>query len=143
MTINTTRWTPDTCANPPCVFEYTWDNTVPENQRVHTLSNVLQKCSRHSSQNDSTSYSNVLEENSRKNVSYQLVLDNGPTALSDLVNGSRQIKNGISFSWSWSGTPPNTVLNISYAGITLTNQQKTSIQTFLDNRFGSGKVVIV
>ena len=131
-----TRWTPDTCSSPPCIFEYTDDGNL-------TLTNTVQKCSRHSSQANSTAYTNVIEENQRKNISYQFVLDNSPTtSLYDIVNGTRQLKNGITFSWTWSGTPPNTVLTISYTGITLTTQQKNTIQSALNTRFGTGKVLI-
>jgi len=131
-----TRWTPDTCSNPPCIFEYTDDGNA-------TLTNTVQKCSRHSSQADSTAFSNVVEENQRKNISYQFVLDNSPTtSLYDIVNGTRQLKNGITFSWTWNGTPPNTVLTITYTGITLTTAQKNTIQSALNTRFGTGKVLI-
>ena len=130
-----TRWTPDTCNNPPCIFEYTDDGNF-------TLTNVVQKCSRHSSQTNSVAYTNVKGENQNKNIAHQLILDNGPTALFDTVNGSRVLKNSITVSWVYSGTPPDTTLTLTYTGITLTNQQKNSIQTFLNNRFGTNKVVL-
>jgi len=132
-----TQWTPDTCANPPCIFQYTDDGNA-------TLTNTVRKCSRHSAQSDSAAYTNVKEENQRKNISYQFVLDNSPTtALFDTQpDGTKTLKNGITFSWSWSGTPPNTVLTITYTGISLTTTQKNTIQSALNTRFGSGKVLI-
>jgi hypothetical protein len=138
MTIQTTRWSPDTC---PCVIEYSWDDTLSEANRIHTLS-TISKCPTHQALSDNTAYSTVLDENPRKNIAHQLVLDNGPATLSDLINGTRQLKAGIVLGFSWSGTVPNRVLTISYTGITLTTNQKNSIQTFLNNRFGSGKVLI-
>jgi len=139
MTIQTTRWSPDTCS---CVLEYTWDDTQTEATRTHTLSNIINKCSAHNPLTNSNIYSSILDENPRKNQSLQLCLDNGPTALFDTINGSRQLKATISYSFSWSGTAPNRVLTISFTGITLTSQQKNTIQTALNTRFGSGKVLI-
>jgi hypothetical protein len=54
-----------------------------------------------------------------------------------------QLKNNITYDFSWSGTAPDRVLNISFTGITLTNQQKNTIRTVLNNRFGIGKVNVL
>ena len=138
MTIKTTRWSPDTCN---CVIEYTWDSESTEANRTHTLS-TISKCSIHQAQSDSTAYTTVLDENPRKNITLGLCMDNGPAALFDTnTDGSKQLKNGISYNFSFSGTAPNRVLTISFTGITLTNQQKNTIQTVLNNRFGVGKVI--
>ena len=140
MVINITRWSPDTCA---CVVEYTWDSTQSESTRVHTLSNVVSKCPAHQALSDSTIYSTLVDENPRKNTALQTVLDNSPTtALYDIVNGNRTLKPTIGYSFSFTGTAPNRVLNLSFTGITLTTQQKTTIQTALNTRFGSGKTII-
>lgn len=142
MVINITRWSPDTCG---CIIEYSWDSTQPESTRTHTLDNFINVCSFHQGlADDPTRWNTVLEENPRKNLTYQGILDNSPTAnLYDIVNGTRQLKAGITFNFSWSGTAPNRVLTISYTGITLTTQQKNSIQTWLNSNFGVGKVIIV
>jgi hypothetical protein len=140
VTIKTTRWSPDTCS---CSVEYTWDDTLTEANRTHTLSDVINKCPAHSALTNSSVYTTVLDENPKKNITLQLSLDNGPSTLYDTVNGTRQLKSTISYSYSFSGTAPNRVLTISFTGITLTTQQKTTIQTALNTRFGSGKVLIV
>jgi len=141
MVTKITRYSPDTCS---CVIEYSWDDTQPESTRTHTLANYINKCPAHTVlATDQDRWNAVFEENPRKNQAYQHILDNSPTtSLYDIVNGTRQLKNGITFSWSWSGTAPNRVLTISYTGITLTTAQKNSIQTFLNTRFGAGKVLI-
>jgi hypothetical protein len=139
MAIKTTRYSPDTCG---CVIEYSWDDSVTEDQRQHTLANYITKCPAHTGlPTDQDRWNAVFEENPRKNIAHQLILDNGPTALSDLINGTRQIKDGITFNTSWSGTAPDRVLTITVTGISLTQTQKNSIQTFLNNRF-AGKVLI-
>ena len=138
MTINTTRWRPDTCS---CIVEYQWDTEAAAENRTHTLTSI-QKCPVHSSLSDTEAYQVVTEENPRKNISLQTVLDNGPAALSDIVDGAKQLKGNIFYNFSWSGSPPDRVLTISFTGITLTTPQKSAIQTFLNNKFGVGRVVI-
>lgn len=138
MTIKTTRFSPDTCG---CELEYTWDDTLTESERVHSFKSIV-KCPVHSGQADETAYNTVFEENPRKNIALERCLANGPTALFDTIDGTRQLKQGITYNFSWSGTAPNRVLNISFTGITLTTTQRNAIQTALNTRFGVGKVVI-
>ena len=72
MTIQTTRWSPDTCK---CEIEYTWDDTVPQDQRVHTMKSV-RKCIVHDLVSEAKAYQNVLDENQSKNKAIgQLVFD--------------------------------------------------------------------
>ena len=138
MTINTTRWSPDTCS---CVVEYSWDSELPAEQRTHTLS-TIEKCPVHSSLTDAEAFAVLTEENPRKNNTLQAALDNGPAGLYDLnQDGARVLKNNITYDFSFSGTPPDRTLTISFSGINLTQNQKNAIQTFLNNKFG-GKVVL-
>jgi hypothetical protein len=141
MTIKTTRWSPDTCT---CVIEYRWDDTQPESSRTHTLDNYVSKCPAHTIlADDTTRYNTVLEENPRKNNALRHILDNSPsTGLYDTVNGIRELKSNIRFDFTWSGTAPNRVLNITFTGITLTTNQKNTLQSALNTRLGSGKVLI-
>lgn len=143
MTIKTTRWTPDTCSDPPCVIEYTWDTDQPSETRTHNLETVVNKCSRHSILSNTDVYTNVKEENTRKNQSLQTLVDNMIELANTNPDGSKVLKDGITFNWSWSGTPPNTVLTISFDGVTLSPSKKNTAQTYLNNKFGAGKVIIV
>lgn len=140
MTINRTRWSPDTCE---CVIEYSWDDSVPAENRTHSLYNVVQRCPAHNALSSLDIFSTLMDENPRKNNALSHVLDNGPTSLFDTTSeGARVLKGNITFNFSWSGTAPDRVLTINFTGINLTQNQKNSIQTFLNNRFGSGKVLI-
>jgi hypothetical protein len=141
MAIKTTRWSPDTCG---CVIEYTWDDSLPNDQISTTPSNVITRCSAHTTLANNTAVFNTLfEENPRKNISFQHILDNAPTTLFDVnTDGSRQLKAGMSISWAWTGTAPNRVITLTVKGITLTTNQKNTIQSALNSRFGIGKVVI-
>jgi len=140
MTIRTTRWANDTC---DCVVEYTVDDSVPQDNMVPTLSTIVNKCSFHSSLPSDTDVWNALkEENPRKNNALQHILDNGPAGLSDIVGSTKILKQGITYNFSYSGIAPNRVLTVSFTGITITPAQKTTAQTFLNNKFGVGKVIL-
>lgn len=141
MAIKTTTWALDTC---DCVIEYQWDDSLPPDQITTTPSNVVKKCTFHSSlSNNTTFFNTLLEENPRKNIAYQHILDNGPTTLYDIVNGNRQIKPGVSINFTWSGTAPNRVLTLTLVGATLTTAQKNTVQTALNNKFGIGKITLI
>jgi hypothetical protein len=141
LTINTTEWRPDTCG---CVLYYQWDDTVSDTQRVHTPVNSV-KCSDHANQaTHSAAFNSVIDENTKKNQGLQTALDNGPTSLFDVQTDgvTRILKNSITYSWTFSGTAPNRVITISFTGISFTNAQRNAIQSKLDTKFGSGKVVL-
>ena len=139
MATKTTIAKYDTCQ---CVIEYTWDDTLSETNRVHTLSNVFNKCPAHSLTSDNNLFSLLLEENKRKNDALQIALDNGPSTLYDIKNSLRLIKETVVFSFIWSGTAPNRVLTISFS-VSLTNTQKTTIRNALNSRFGTGRVTLL
>ena len=143
MVIKITRWSPDTCG---CVIDYAWDDAVPENQRTVSFNNIVTKCPAHTiltTNNDV--WTAINDENPRKNVARQLLLDNAPNTIYDIIdvsNGTRDFKSGISLNWIWSGTAPNRVLNLTVTGATLTNAQKNTIRNILNTRFGAGKIVL-
>jgi hypothetical protein len=138
--IHTTRWSPDTCS---CVIEYTWDDTVPDNERTHNLSNVVERCPAHEALSDNDTFSTLMDENPRKNIALQNCLDNGPPTLSDTIGTTKQLKGNVSFDWSWSGTAPNRLLTISFSGVSLTGPEKNTMRNALNNRLGANKVNLV
>lgn len=142
MTIRTTRWRPDTCN---CVIEYTWDDALTPDQVIHTLDTIKRRCIDHAHLvTDTEVYNVVKEENPRKNITQQLLLDNAPNTVYDVnTDGTRQFKKGIVASWSWSGLAPNRLMTITVTGVTLTTNQKNAIQTKLNERFGISNVTIV
>jgi|SRR5215212_1109860 len=142
MATKTTRWSPDTCQ---CVLEYSWDDTVPENSRVHTPAAVINKCPAHSLLSNTDTHNTVFDENPRKNLSLDEILQNAPSTNwfdIDPVSGVRVFKSNITGNWTWSGTAPNRVITITFTGITLTTTQRNTLQTRLNNRFGTGKVIL-
>ena|SRR5215216_381079 len=146
MAIQTTTWSPDTC---DCELQYSWDDAEPEDTRVHSISFVNRSCNSHRNllPNAAVTYSCVLDENSKKNKSLQTALENAPNQLADVFTGEDgntyyQLKNNIIFSYNFTGTAPNRILNVTFVGATLTNQQKNTIQNKLNQIFGTGNVVI-
>lgn len=143
--IKVTQWSPDTCG---CVFEYEWDDAQNEDTRVHTFKQVAKECVSHShlqGNNKKDMYDSSLEENRRKNLTIQELIEKASTefAATDPESGAIILKKNINVTWTWSGTAPDRVMTITVTGITLTNQRKTQIQNFLNTKFGIGKVVFV
>jgi hypothetical protein len=136
----TNRWSPDTC---DCVIEYEFDADLDESSRTHTGNKVVKDCPEHSGLGTPSSFFNaILDENQRKNITRQDLLENVGDLAESLPDGGLDFKNGISFSFSWTGSDADRVLHIQISGYTLTAPQRTTVQTILDGRFGAGKVVI-
>lgn len=147
MTIRSTRWSPDTCG---CTLEYTWDDTEPEITRVNAISIINRSCEFHRNllPNMPVTYTCILDENQKKNKSFQIALDNATQQLTDTFtneDGSTYIvlKNGIAFNYSFSGIAPNRILTIQFIGASLTQNQKNNIQSKLNQVFGTGNVIII
>jgi len=135
-----TRWKLDTCDCIMITQEGATENDFP------TLVQAESICPIHNVLADETSVFNTLkDENPRRNKAFQHLLDNGPAALvnTDPDTGVKVLKPGISIDSSFTGTPPDRVVILTLTGITLTTNQKNTAQTFLNNRFGAGKVTLV
>ena len=86
MTIQKTLWRPDTC---DCKIEYQWDDTVPPDQRTHTVSSIVKACPIHSHHTDiATHYDDVLGENQSKNKAIGLLIK----TFEKLDGGQNEIK---------------------------------------------------
>lgn len=145
MTIRGVTWSPSTCG---CVIELEYDDTTPLDTRPYTIHNIA-VCSIHTGLGDLlTIYNTIRDENSKVSLSLDEILKRVPTSLLDqlyvLQNDgiTRVLKKGIRFQFTITGTAPNRVLNISFINYTLTTQQRTNAQTWLNNRFGVGKVIL-
>jgi hypothetical protein len=84
----------------------------------------------------------IEEENDRKNAALRISLAAAPTTLFNVVGSDRVLKDTVNYNFTWTGTAPNRILNISFTGVTLTTAQKNTIRTQLDSRIGVGKVVL-
>ena len=144
MPLVTNRWSPDTC---DCIIEYTWDDdgSPPEN-RIHIPSNIVTKCPAHQTVATTEEvYDTVLnKENRRKNLAFQLALDNTPEGLLYILdqNSQKLLKQGITYEFNFTGVAPNRVLNIKFNGVTLTANQRNGVQNKIDELYGAGNVVL-
>jgi len=137
-------WTLDSCSPNPA------NNCQVEVDNNFNFIRFIRKCPLHVGLSDDAAGFSVLwnpqntGENQRgPNNTLAEILDKGPTALYDIAtDGTRTFKRGITVDWAWSGTEPNRVLTITVIGITLTTNQRNTVTTFLNNRFGVGKVVL-
>lgn len=116
------------------MLDYAWDDSVSEDQRVHTPVRAIQVCPDHANVALASRLGVVLGESGRKEQVKAQILAAIP-ALAD-ANGDFKVRPTISFS----GTPPDRVITISIVG--LTNAQRNALQNAADNRFGVGKIVI-
>lgn len=71
MTIQTTRWRPDTCG---CTIDYEWDDSVSQELRVHTVKEIS-KCIYHQALGLPEAYTAVQEENASKNKALAYIGD--------------------------------------------------------------------
>lgn len=92
-----TRWSPDTCE---CVIDYQWDEKLPLEDRVLTLSAVQHKCPAHASLSNEAVYEAVSDyqtgENPRKNRALALIADQA------LPQGTDSEKSNFGMECLWS-----------------------------------------
>lgn len=133
-------WTLDTCG-----FDDTNQNCQAEIDPGWIFVRWIRRCPTHVLLSDDlATFNQIHEENTRgSSNAFWTMLQNAPAALFDTDSGgTRTFKRGITVSWSWIGTFPNRILNITISGITLTTTQQNTIRNAVNNRFGSGKVNI-
>ena len=90
-------------------------------------------------------YDSSLEENRRKNGTIAELLDKAAADFgeTDPASGTIILKRGIIISWTWTGTAPNRVMNLTITGAaSLSAQKKTAAQNFVNTKFGTGKVIL-
>lgn len=129
MAIQTTLWRPDTCG---CQFEYSWDDAVAENVRVHTPITVVARCARHNGflSNMIAHFTQVTDENPRKNKLLNRARTQFPSMF-DATSGE--------FRGSWFFDAGH-ALHVVTVG--LSTNQKNNIQSWCDTNLGVGRVVI-
>lgn len=124
MALHTTRWYPDTCG---CVIDYEWDDTVPEDARIHSLTSMSVCCAAHVALAPPVAFNTVMEENRRKNQA--LAIAQG--LLPGLVQAECQ--------WEFD---PQRRLQVRFPRLALTPGQRGQLQGALDITLGSGLVAL-
>lgn len=152
LNLKTTRVSLDTCN---CIINYEWDADVPDSERVHRYISHDRICDAHKQVkgNDENRYKVALGDNIRKNKALQLALDNIPSlvqtriAKSSLNSKQQEIKvnnelnPSVNYEFSFTGQGENRILHIAFNGISLTQQQKNSLKSIMQNQF-KDKVVV-
>jgi hypothetical protein len=123
-----TQWSPDTCG---CILKYEWDDTVPAEQRSHTVVEVVKKCKAHEKETKITDcYTKVKAENQLKNITLKQILDDLPADLKKTVVNS----DGVSVddykkepTWSFD---EDRKLHVKIEG--LKEEDKLACELFLD-----------
>lgn len=127
MAIKRTGWSPDTCK---CVTEFTWDNTVDEDLRVHTYSRDIKICPEHTGKSGLALYDALLDENQRKNITLSLSQEERPDVTHRL--------------FTYSFDTARLLLTVSFPRLRpiMTPPEKDRIQAACDLQFGPGKVLV-
>ena len=134
-------WTPDTCLHPGCIVEEIYDGPV-----ILGMGQVVRKCAAHQNIADADLYgvlvANLDSEGKRMCAVLRALCGiEGLNLGTD--DGAGQLKNGVEYVWSFTGTGAARVLTVQLTGITLSAQKKTTLQNFCDAKFGTGKIVIL
>ena len=142
--IQTTTWRPDTC---DCELHYSWDDSVPAEERVHKPESVVitssgqtlptVECQHHVGMVDIEDHHNVVqEENTRKNNIAKHLVETYPE-LSEVDSGGNMRLRANTFLWSFDSERK---LVTSVEG--LSDIKKAELQGEVDSKHGVGKVVI-
>lgn len=132
MATQITAWRPDTCE---CEIQFSWDDSIPSESRVHTLHSLVTKCAFHSALSDQSGYDAVKDENIIKNSVLGHVLETYPTLVDVAADGSKELKDGIEYEWSFD---VNRKLQADFTGVDKATAQ--AIQASVDLEIGADKV---
>ena len=120
--LRVTRWSPDTCG---CVYEYEWDDSVPQEQRTHTLKKAIKLCEHHKTR--IKPYDDVVSENTGKNI---------------VFGEAQKIKPELTvddYTWSFD---KDRKLTAGFLG-KLTAADKANLKMQLDGKVGKDKVEVI
>lgn len=137
MALHTTLWSPDTCG---CSIEYSWDDAVSEDLRIHTLVAIARKGSEHADIIDATLFAVLVDESRRKNkvLDYLLQTFASKVGIVDPDSGVLVYKDGFEPAWNYSAAR---ILQLPVVG--LTGGDKKTLQTQLDLQFAPNKVKVI
>ncbi len=131
MAKQTTRWSPDTCS---CVFEYTWDDAVLIENRVHKFFAAIVECPEHAPLTGEALFDAVLPENQLKNQVLGKLKDD--LALTHL-NADGSYKDGFEPSYTYA---TDRTLEVTVPQITALEKQV--IETAYKTDLGTTKIII-
>ena len=125
-----TLWYPDTCHG--CSMEYEWDDSVPQEQRIHTPVQIDDPEGEFKGSENMGLQ--IMEENQRKNVAIGEILKENPT----LIDASGALLPTIVIDFTYD---QDRILHLSVSGLK-TIQEKSDAQIAVDAKLGENKVVV-
>jgi len=115
-------------------LEYKWDDSIPQDQRVHTVSKVITKCPAHASTpNDVAHYATIVKENQGKNITLARIAESFPELAQVDANGNSVIKDG-EVQWSFDKDR-----NLKVTAPKLSTVRRAELQSFADSVFRAHK----
>lgn len=135
-----TRWRPDTCG---CEIEYSWDDSVPLEQRVHTAHSVSKLCPFHKGLDKVEAHNILTSENQGKNRAIGHILDNYPECRKQVLDANGDVagydfKSKDECKWSFDD---NRVLVLEVQSLDV--NKKASLKTTIEDIVGKNKVEII
>ena len=146
MAISFQKWTPDTCK---CVLEESHNPSDPA--YGVKFSKVLSKCDDHFNTSDSNLYNVIYlngdSDQKLKNGMYKELIENNALGLSkevtDNLNGTtRQLKDGMDYTWRFEGRDSTRILYVKISGTTLSGATRNTLNSWIITKFGIGKVIV-
>lgn len=142
MAIRITTWRPDTCG---CEIQYSWDDAVPQEEREHSLHQVTRACGMHAHLDHPEVYEYVGDENTTKNISLGIILDNFEDHTVEVIDND-----GVASREFRKSSTPICEVNadelithtVEITVPTMTDNEKITAQALLDEEFGAGKVLV-
>lgn len=124
-------WSPDTCDK--CEIVYEWDDTVSQDQRVHTVVEVINAPVDFKNDTKEVQYDKILKENQRKNIAIGEVIRQNPK----LVNAEGNFKPGMDINFFYDNLH---ILHLKTKG--LNPQEKVTTQEKINAKVGVGKAIL-
>ena len=100
MTIQITRWSPDTC---DCVIDYSWDSTTSEDDRIHAHHQSIKTCTSHAGITGSDHHNIIVRENQSKNYMHAHAVRLCALQVG-LPSDTTELVEGVEFEWSFIGS---------------------------------------
>lgn len=126
--VKITRWSPDTCK---CTLDYEWDDSVPQEHRIHAFKETIKRCDEHAGfKSGKDHYEHVVSENQSKNNVHSEMLKNpklSRTRKNENGEDILELAPGISYEWSFSGKDADRRLIVKVKGAELNDQEKTAL----------------
>jgi hypothetical protein len=143
MVVKRYEWSPDVCK---CELDFEINTDVPN---TYFPRSIIKTCPNHTGITDvNILWDSLRNENHRvQHVMEQLQDPTFLDKLTQIVSDNDGVFvlewSGFNVILSLVGQDENMVLNVDLTQTSLSEQKKSSIQTWADNQYGSGKVVIV